>query len=75
MKAEIITIGDELMRGEIIDSNKARIAERLLSLDLDCRHQVSVLDDPADCETRSCAPPSAVILCSFRGGLGRPAMT
>ena len=40
MKAEIITIGDELMRGEIIDSNKARIVERLLSLDLDCRHQV-----------------------------------
>lgn len=48
MIAEIITIGDELMRGEIIDSNKARIAERLLLHDLDCRHQVSVLDDPAD---------------------------
>jgi nicotinamide-nucleotide amidase len=46
--AEIITIGDELMRGEIVDSNKARIAERLLLYDLDCRHQVSVLDDPAD---------------------------
>jgi nicotinamide-nucleotide amidase len=48
VNAEIITIGDELMRGEIVDSNKARIAERLLSLDLDCRYQVSVLDDPAD---------------------------
>jgi nicotinamide-nucleotide amidase len=48
MKAEIITIGDELLRGEIVDSNKARIAERLLLLDLECRHQVSVLDDPAD---------------------------
>ncbi len=48
MNAEIITIGDELMRGEIVDSNKARIAERLLLHDLDCRHQVSVLDDPAD---------------------------
>jgi nicotinamide-nucleotide amidase len=46
--AEIITIGDELMRGEIVDSNKARIAERLLLHDIDCRHQVSVLDDPAD---------------------------
>jgi len=48
VKAEIITIGDELMRGEIVDSNKARIAERLLLHDLDTRHQVSVLDDPAD---------------------------
>jgi nicotinamide-nucleotide amidase len=48
MNAEIITIGDELLRGEIVDSNKARIAERLLLLDLDCRYQVSVLDDPAD---------------------------
>ena len=48
MKAEIITIGDELLRGEIVDSNKARIAERLLMLDLECRYQVSVLDDPAD---------------------------
>ncbi len=48
MNAEIITIGDELLRGEIVDSNKARIAERLLLLDLDCRYQVSVLDDPED---------------------------
>jgi len=48
LNAEIITIGDELLRGEIVDSNKARIAERLLLHDLDCRHQVSVLDDPAD---------------------------
>ena len=48
MIAEIITIGDELMRGEIVDSNKARIAERLLLHDLDTRHQVSVLDDPTD---------------------------
>ena len=45
--AWVLTIGDELLRGEIVDSNKARIAQRLLLLDLDCRHQVSVLDDPA----------------------------
>lgn len=48
MIAEIITIGDELLRGEIVDSNKARIADRLRLLDLECRYQVSVLDDPAD---------------------------
>ena len=70
MKAEIITIGDELLRGEIIDSNKARIAERLLLLDLECRHQVSVLDDPADMRDafRRAAERSDFVLVS--GGLG-----
>ena len=70
MKAEIITIGDELMRGEIVDSNKARIAERLLMLDLDCRHQVSVLDDPADMRDAflRAAERSDFVLVS--GGLG-----
>ena len=70
MNAEIITIGDELMRGEIVDSNKARIAERLLLLDLDCRHQVSVLDDPADMRDAflRAAERSDFVLVS--GGLG-----
>lgn len=70
MNAEIITIGDELMRGEIIDSNKARIAERLLSLDLDCRFQVSVLDDPGDMRDAfsRAAERSDFVLVS--GGLG-----
>jgi nicotinamide-nucleotide amidase len=70
VKAEIITIGDELLRGEIVDSNKARIAERLLLLDLECRHQVSVLDDPADMQDafRRAADRSDFVLVS--GGLG-----
>ena len=70
MNAEIITIGDELMRGEVIDSNKARLSERLLSLDLDCRHQVSVLDDRADMRDAflRAAERSDVVLVS--GGLG-----
>jgi len=68
--AEIITIGDELLRGEIVDSNKARIAQRLLLLDLDCRHQVSVLDDPADMQDafRRASDRSDFVLVS--GGLG-----
>jgi len=70
VNAEIITIGDELMRGEIVDSNKARIAERLLLLDLDCRHQVSVLDDSADMRDAfvQAAERSDFVLVS--GGLG-----
>lgn len=70
MNAEIITVGDELMRGEIVDSNKARIAERLLLHDLDTRHQVSVLDDPADMRDafERAAGRSDFVLVS--GGLG-----
>lgn len=70
MNAEIITIGDELMRGEVIDSNKARLAQRLQRLDLDCRHQVSVLDDRADMRDAflRAAERSDVVLVS--GGLG-----
>jgi len=70
VRAEIITIGDELLRGEIVDSNKARIAERLLLLDLECRHQVSVLDDPVDMRDafRRAADRSDFVLVS--GGLG-----
>lgn len=70
MNAEIITIGDELLRGEIIDSNKARLAQRLLLLDLDCRHQVSVLDDRSDMRDvfLRAAERSDVVLVS--GGLG-----
>ena len=70
MIAEIITIGDELLRGEIVDSNKARIAQRLLLLDIECRHQVSVLDDPVDMRDAflRAAGRSDIVLVS--GGLG-----
>ncbi len=70
MIVEIITIGDELLRGEIVDSNKARIADRLLLHDVECRYQVSVLDDPADMQDafRRAAERSDLVLVS--GGLG-----
>jgi nicotinamide-nucleotide amidase len=70
VNAEILTIGDELMRGEIVDSNKARLAERLLSLDLETRFQTSVGDDPEDIADafRRAAGRSRVVLVS--GGLG-----
>lgn len=70
MIAEVITIGDELLRGEIVDSNKARIADRLLLLDVECRFQVSVLDDPADMEDafRRASERSDLVMVS--GGLG-----
>jgi len=70
MKAEILTIGDELLRGEIVDSNKGLLAERLLRLDVETRFQSSVRDDPADMEDalRRAARRADVVLVS--GGLG-----
>lgn len=70
MTAEILTIGDEILRGEILDSNKAFLSERLLSLDIETRFHVSVGDDRQDMSEafRRAAERSAVVLVS--GGLG-----
>ncbi len=43
---EVLTIGDEILRGEIVDSNKARIATYLLRCDIEVERQISVADDP-----------------------------
>jgi len=48
VSAEVLTIGDELLRGEIVDSNKSYLSDRLLSLDIETRFHSSVRDDPAD---------------------------
>ena len=70
MKAEILTIGDELLRGEIVDSNKSLLSDRLLGLDVQTRYHVSVGDDPEDMTGafRRAAARSDVVLVS--GGLG-----
>src|ERR1700753_875750 len=46
--AEILTIGDELNRGEIIDTNSSWLAERLTSLGVYVRWRTSVTDQPDD---------------------------
>jgi len=70
MKAEILTIGDEVMRGEIVDTNKSFLADRLLGLDIETHFQTSVRDDPPamiDAFKRA-ATRSEITLVS--GGLG-----
>jgi nicotinamide-nucleotide amidase len=66
----VITIGDELLRGEIVDSNKSYLSERMLALDLESSRHVSVPDDPAAIEEvlREAASRARVVLVS--GGLG-----
>jgi nicotinamide-nucleotide amidase len=70
VKAEILTIGDELLRGEIVDSNKSLLSDRLLRLDLETRYHASVRDDPEDMADafRRAAARSDIVLVS--GGLG-----
>ncbi|MFL2935158.1 MAG: competence/damage-inducible protein A [Myxococcota bacterium] len=70
MKVEILTIGDEVVRGEIVDSNKALIAQRLLELDLECQYQVSLRDDPADMKAAFELAIQRSDLVIVSGGLG-----
>lgn len=70
MRAEVLTIGDELLRGEIVDSNKAFISDRLLSLDIETHYHASVRDVPADmidAFRRAAGRADAVVV---SGGLG-----
>jgi nicotinamide-nucleotide amidase len=68
--AEIVTIGDELNRGEIVDTNSAWIAERLTELGLHVRWRSSTTDDEGDMAAalRQAAARAQVVIVS--GGLG-----
>jgi len=70
VRAEILTIGDELLRGEIVDSNKSWISDRLLSLDVETRFHASVRDEPEDMidAFQRAAQRSELVVVS--GGLG-----
>src|SRR5213078_1190512 len=67
---EIVTIGDELNRGEIIDTNSSWLAERLTALGAYVRWRTSVTDDATDMAAalRQAAGRADVVVCS--GGLG-----
>jgi nicotinamide-nucleotide amidase len=70
MRAEILTIGDELCRGEIIDTNRSWLAARLWDLGITTRWMTSCNDEAGDiAEAMARAATRAdLILCS--GGLG-----
>src|SRR3954467_15272847 len=70
MHAEILTIGDELCRGEIVDTNSSYLAARLWDLDVTTRWMTSCNDLAPDIEEAlTLATGRAdIVLCS--GGLG-----
>ncbi|HUJ61715.1 MAG TPA: nicotinamide-nucleotide amidohydrolase family protein [Kofleriaceae bacterium] len=70
MRAEILTIGDELCRGEIVDTNSSFFAARLWDLAITTRWMTSCCDD-ADDIARAVGDAVAradLVICS--GGLG-----
>ena len=70
MKAEIITIGDEILIGQIVDTNSAFIAERLNEAGIRVAARISVGDDAvaiADAVTDALNSADVVIM---TGGLG-----
>ena len=70
MRAEILTIGDELCRGEIVDTNSSWLAAKLWDLSITTRWMTSCLDDAADitAAVTEAASRADVVICS--GGLG-----
>lgn len=70
MRAEILTIGDELCRGEIVNTNSSYLAGRLWDLDITTRWLTSCNDDEADLAAALALATGRadVVVCS--GGLG-----
>jgi len=70
VKAEIVTVGDELLRGEIVDTNKSFLSDSLLGLDIETQYHTSVRDDATDMigAFRRASTRSDITLVS--GGLG-----
>jgi len=68
--AEIITIGDEILRGEIVDSNKALMSERLHDVEVETRFQTSVLDHPGDMKDSFARAVGRADIVLVSGGLG-----
>lgn len=70
MHAEILTIGDELTRGEIVDTNSSWFAARLWELDVTVRWMTSCRDDEADVTRALTDAVGRADLVIVSGGLG-----
>ena len=72
MKATIITIGDEILIGQIVDTNSVSIARHLNAAGIVVHEKVSIGDDRGqivECVGRALANSNVVII---TGGLGPP---
>ncbi|HEY4182603.1 MAG TPA: CinA family nicotinamide mononucleotide deamidase-related protein [Kofleriaceae bacterium] len=70
MRAEILTIGDELCRGEIVNTNSSYLAARLWDLNITTRWMTSCNDDEADMVAALTTAVGRADLVLTSGGLG-----
>ncbi len=70
MKAEIITIGDEILIGQIIDTNSAWIATQLNAIGLDVAQISSISDTPAHLTSALNEAKSRADIILITGGIG-----
>ena len=70
MRAEVITIGDELLIGQVVDTNSAWIAERLNEIGIELYQITSVHDDAAHIKDALDEAFSRVDIVLTTGGLG-----
>lgn len=70
MFVEILTIGDELCRGEIVDTNSSGLAAKLWDLQITARWLTSCRDDAHDMVTALSAAVKRADLVICSGGLG-----
>jgi nicotinamide-nucleotide amidase len=70
MRAEILTIGDELCRGEIVDTNSSHLAARLWDMAITTRWMTSCNDDEADIAAALAQAVARADLVVCSGGLG-----
>jgi len=70
MQAEIITIGDEILIGQIIDTNSAWMAQQLNAIGIQVKQVSSVADHPTDITVALTLASGRADLVFITGGLG-----
>lgn len=70
MKAEIITIGDEILIGQIVDTNSAWIAHELNSIEIDILRKTSISDNKTEISKAIDQAKISADLIVLTGGLG-----
>ena len=70
MKATIVTIGDEILIGQIVDTNSGFIANSLDKIGVEINEMISISDDKAHILDTFAALQNKVDLVIITGGLG-----
>ena len=70
MKAIIVTIGDEILLGQILDTNSRYAASALARLGIETVKMLSVSDKPQEIRAAADAALQQADLVIFTGGLG-----